>query len=291
MIDRPRNRSGTDPCERAVAIERAEDAKRITEDTAGPRNSAVSGLEPCDSGVVGRLPDAAAAVGPDAQCGAARGHQGRGAAAAAARCARQIERIVGAAVEVVVRFAAAAHLGNVRETEHDGAFGAQSRHCGRVTFGGGAQHRTATGAFESGDVHDVLDHHRQSMRPANRSTAGDTGVGFVCGGQALLRIGGLHERVQRGIDFVDAREVCLDDLPAGDRPAGHQRHQVVGRQLTEIGHARSSRYSDAVQVAVSTRNVVVGAVIRLQRRHLLIAIAEATSVLYGVAHIAMTHVT
>jgi hypothetical protein len=42
---------------------------------------------------------------------------------------------------------------------------------------------------------------------------------------------------------------------------------------------------------VSTRNVVVGAVIRLQRRHRLIAVAEATAVLYGVAHIASAHVT
>jgi hypothetical protein len=37
--------------------------------------------------------------------------------------------------------------------------------------------------------------------------------------------------------------------------------------------------------------MVVGAVIGLQRRHLLIAIAEPGLVLYGVAHIASAHVT
>ena len=74
------------PREWAVTVERSEDAKCITEDTAGPRNSAVSGLQPCDSRVVGRLSDAAAAVGPDAECGAAGGHQGR----ASRRCCRPV---------------------------------------------------------------------------------------------------------------------------------------------------------------------------------------------------------
>jgi hypothetical protein len=74
----------------------------------------------------------------------------------------------------------------------------------------------------------------------------------------LLRIGGLDECVERGIDRINAREVRLHDLPARDRPARHQFHQLVGGQPAEVRHARSSRYSNAVHVAVFTRNVVVG---------------------------------
>ena len=78
------------------------------------------------------------------------------------------------------------------------------------------------------------------MRPAERSAAGDLVVGLRCGGQALLRIGGLHERVERGIDFVDPREVCLDNLPARDRPAGHERRSAdrpaADRDRSSLAH-------------------------------------------------------
>jgi hypothetical protein len=80
-------------------------------------------LEPGDAGVVTRLPDAAALVGADAEGRATGGDErGRTAAAAAGRPG-QVVGIVGAAVEIVVGFAAAAQLRDVRQSEHDRACG------------------------------------------------------------------------------------------------------------------------------------------------------------------------
>src|ERR1044071_3139294 len=68
----------------------------------------------------------------------------------------------------------------------------------------------------------------------------------------------------------------------------------MGRQLTEVRHARSSRISP-VFLQGSRRSFHQKhsgrAVIRPQRRHLPINIAQPDSVLYGVAHIANIYVT
>jgi hypothetical protein len=58
------------------------------------------------------------------------------------------------------------------------------------------------------------------------------------GGRApeQFRISGSDQGIEPGVDGVDAGQVGVEDLSAGDRTRRHQADELVGGQLTEVGH-------------------------------------------------------
>ena len=51
----------------------------------------------------------------------------------------------------------------------------------------------------------------------------DAAVRFVGRCRTRFRVGGCHKRIERGVDRVDARKVCIDHLAARQRPADIRR--------------------------------------------------------------------
>ena len=177
----------------------------------------MGGLQPGDAGVMAGLPDAAAPIGTHAECRAARGDKrGRPAAAAPWR-PRQVVRIIRAAVQVVIRLAASAHFRHVRQAQHDRPFGPQPGHHRRVVVRHRPKRGTATRTRQPCHPHHVLDDHRQSVRGAQRLAAGPSIVGLVGEPQTHLGIRSFHQRVEAGIDRVDAVQVSLGDFRSTTR--------------------------------------------------------------------------
>ena len=189
----------------------------------------MGGLEPGDPGVVARLADAAATVGADTERSATRGDERGRAAAAAAGRAGEVVGIVGAAVQIIVGFATTAHFRDVRQAEDDGSFGPQPRHRRRVVLCYGAKRGTAAGAGQPGHPHDVLDHYRQPVRPAQPVATRGTAVRLVGPLQALIRISSCDKSVEHWIDEVDSGQMRLGNLSARQGSSRHQPNQFVSR--------------------------------------------------------------
>ena len=105
----------------------------------------------------------------------------------------------------------------------------QPRDRGRVGLCDGAQRAAPAGAGQAGHLHDILDDHRQPVGRTQRLAARGALVGLAGQPQAFLRIRSFDQRVERGIDALDLRHVCLRDFPAGHRAARHQTNKFVSR--------------------------------------------------------------
>ena len=74
------------------------------------------------------------------------------------------------------------------------------------------------------------------MHPAERFAPRDPLVGVGGGPPADLGVSGGDERVESGVDGVDPGQMGVEDLPAGHLTRGHQADELVGGQMTEVGH-------------------------------------------------------
>ena len=103
------------------------------------------------------------------------------------------------------------------------------------------QHRTTTGTGQPGHLHDVLDDHRQSVRPIKRFTPRHAAVRFVGRCQTRFRVGGCHKRIQRGFT-MSMRARCASMTSRHDTvPADVRCTNSWAGKWHRFGHGGPSR--------------------------------------------------
>ncbi|TKW53409.1 hypothetical protein CTA1_11320 [Colletotrichum tanaceti] len=185
-------------------------------------HTAVGGLEAVDAVAHGRHADAAADVGADADHAAPHGDEGALAARGAAGSAQAVDRVHGAAEDVVDRVEAGEGLRHVGLGQDDAAQREEEVDQGRVPRGGlVAQVGQADGRVDAGDVEAVLDRHGQAVQgPEGHAVLAEVVVevpralqGGVEEGlrQAVCELVGDGGAVAKGLGHLDRRETARGD--------------------------------------------------------------------------------
>ena len=172
----------------------------------------IARLEADDSAPRGGHADAAADVGTESPGRTARRDDRRLSAAAAARRALEVPRIIRAAVERVVGFGEEQQLRNVGLAENDCAGSSYSRDVRVVNFGNVARaQREAERRRCARDVERFFDRDgdagERSVRLASRAP-GVERASFV----ARLVVTLDHDGIELRVDLFDPRDVRVDDV-------------------------------------------------------------------------------
>ncbi len=149
--------------------------------------------------------NAAAGVAANVERRTSSGDNGRGTTAAPATRARDVVRIVGAAVDQIIGLEGEREVGRVGLAHENRAGGAQTLHHGRILGGDKAcASLGAAGGNEAGGFERILDGDRNAVQAAARC-----GRDFVgcCGLGECAIAPQLHNSVERRIHRGDAIEI------------------------------------------------------------------------------------
>ena len=131
-----------------------------------------------DAAVMRRVAQRAGDVAAGAEGRQPRGKRRRFAARRATGRARQVPRVVGGAVNVIVALRVGEHVRHVGLAEHDGAGMQQAIDQERVAGGDVVlPQRIAEGGRQAGDIERFLDRHRNAVQRSPALAAGEGGIG------------------------------------------------------------------------------------------------------------------
>jgi hypothetical protein len=123
----------------------------------------------------------------------------------------EIIRIIGAAIDEIVRLDRAGQFRHIGLAENDGARGAQPRHRRCIRFWHVVRPALgAAGADDAGRFQRILDRHRHAMQRSFDLAARQRRIGFVC--LFSRRLGRqLNDGVELGVDRCDPLQMCIHD--------------------------------------------------------------------------------
>ena len=202
---------------------------------AGVGHAAGGRLEAGHAAVVGRQPQHAAGVTAQRQGCTARSHQRSIGAAAAARCALQPIGVERAAIDDILRVAAAAARRTVGLAQEERAGQLEARQRRRIRAGNmAATMLQPRRADQTGCIEAVVGAERDPMQRPLGDAARQVGVGPRRFRRGCGRT--LHQRVDRRVDGVDARLVRSHDLRSRDRLVADTCGEFACRQAPPLRH-------------------------------------------------------
>ena len=212
---------------------------------AATGDQAVARLQPEHAAERGGNPDRAADVGAALERDHARGDRGRCAARRAARAARGVVRVDGAAVDRVRALPVSERRRNVGLAENDGAGSLQTGDDDRIFPGPEfTQMRQSPSRRQAGDVERLLDRHRY----AEQRQAHALGELLVAIGRLLASAPEVanDDGIDRAVEPLDAADRRVTGFASAELFGGDGCDENVRRGSVEIGcraigHERSSR--------------------------------------------------